>query len=350
MLVLGVDTACDDTGAAVVLDGHDVLSNVVSDQVRTHARFGGVVPELAARRHVEVILPTIDVALEWAGVGLEAIDAVAVNARHGLLRSVSVGVATAKSLAYARQLPFVGVHHVEAHIYSALIEEPEATFPLICLAVAGGHNLLIEMTGHGNYEIIGRTLDDAAGEAFDKVARLLDLPFPGGPQLAALAAEGGREAYEFPRPLLQDRSLDFSFSGLKTAVANTVQSETAAGTLDASGVAASFQEAAVDVLVGKTLRAAKSRDVRMVTVVGGVAANERLRGRMQSALDEAGIRYAFAPRQYCTDNGAMIASLGWYRLLAGERDALDLDARARTPFSDLRTPTDRPAGRAGATH
>ena len=335
MLVLGIDTACDDSGAAVVRDGHVVLSNVVSGQVKTHARFGGVVPELAARRHVEVILPTVEVALERADVNLDAIDAVAVNAKHGLLRSVSVGVAAAKSLAYARGLPFVGVHHVEAHIYSALIEETDPDFPLICLAVAGGHNLLIEMTGHGSYEIIGRTLDDAAGEAFDKVARLLDLPFPGGPHLAALAAEGDRHAYNFPRPLLHERNLDFSFSGLKTAVANTVHSEVTAGTLDAAGVAASFQEAAVDVLVEKTLRAAKSRKARMITVVGGVAANERLRERMESALDELGVRYAFAPRQYCTDNGAMIASLGWYRLSAGDRDGLEIDARARTPFSEL---------------
>lgn len=335
MLVLGVETACDDTGVGLVVDGHDVLANVVASQVSTHAEYGGVVPELAARRHVETVLGVLDLALADASVTLDDVDAVAVNCKHGLLRSVSVGVAASKALAYARGLPLLGVHHIEAHVYSALIERPDVDFPVVCLAVAGGHNLLINMLDHGRYEIIGRTLDDAAGEAFDKVARLLGLPFPGGPALSRLASEGDPNAVSFPRPLMNSGDLNFSFSGLKTAVAVALQRDDLLASVPAPDVAASFQEAVVDVLVAKTMRAAEQRGARTITVVGGVAANARLRDALTAAASRAGIECIFPARQFCTDNGAMVAALGWYRYRAGDRAGLDLDARARTHFAPI---------------
>jgi len=333
--ILGIETACDDTGIAVVEDGHRVLANVVASQVGTHSRYGGVVPELAARRHVENVLYVLDLALEEASADLGSLDAVAVNCKHGLLRSVAVGVAAAKSLAYALEVPLIGVHHVEAHLYSALIEQPDLEFPLISLAVAGGHNLLIEMADHGRYEIIGRTLDDAAGEAFDKVARRLGLPFPGGPVLSRLAAEGDPHAIPFPRPLLDSHDLNFSFSGLKTAVSVLIDSYPSLDSVPVADVAASFQEAVVDVLVAKTLRGAQERRARTVTVVGGVAANARLREVFNERGHALGIECLFPKREYCTDNGAMVASLGWYRYRAGDTAGLDLDARARTHFAPI---------------
>jgi N6-L-threonylcarbamoyladenine synthase len=335
MRVLGIETACDDTGVGIVEDGHAVIANVVASQVSTHAQFGGVVPELAARRHVETVLGVIDMALGEASMTLADVDAVAVNCKHGLLRSVSVGVAAAKAIAYAQGVPLLGVHHVEAHLYSALIDRREVQFPMVCLAVAGGHNLLIEMSAHGTYTILGRTLDDAAGEAFDKVARLLGLPFPGGAALSTLATKGDPNSIQFPRPMIESNDLNFSFSGLKTAVAVELQHNGAMPDHQPADVAASFQEAVVEVLVSKTLRAARERDARAISVVGGVAANARLREAVDQGAAALGVECIFPRPEFCTDNGAMVAALGWYRHQAGDRAGLDLDARARTHFAPI---------------
>jgi len=277
----------------------------------------------------------LDLALEDASADLTSLDAVAVNCKHGLLRSVAVGVAAAKSLSYAIDIPLIGVHHVEAHLYSALIDQPDLEFPLVSLAVAGGHNLLVEMTDHGRYQIIGRTLDDAAGEAFDKVARRLGLPFPGGPVLSQLASKGEPDAIPLPRPMLDSQDLNFSFSGLKTAVSVLIDGYPDLDSVPVADVAASFQEAVVDVLVAKTLRGAHERRARTITVVGGVAANARLREVLSERSQALGIECVFPKREYCTDNGAMVASLGWYRYRAGDTAGLALDARARTHFAPI---------------
>lgn len=333
MKILGIETACDDTSAAVVEDGYRVLSNVVWNQVRVHAEFGGVVPELAARRHVDVITKVIDEALRQSGTSYEDLDAVAVNCRHGLLRSVVIGVAAAKAISYARKLPLLGVHHIEGHIYSAFIENPDVGFPHVCLAVAGGHNLLIEVVSPGQYRLLGKTVDDAAGEAFDKVARYLGLGFPGGPLIDKMARTGNPKAYVFPRPMLDRDDFDFSFSGLKTAVLNLVtglKNEGAA--VNVKDIVASFQEAVVDVLVTKTIRASLAKNIGTVTVVGGVSANSHLRQTLAAKASEHGIRVIFPSLQYCTDNGAMIATAGFYRHRNGESAGLDLDAAASSPL------------------
>ena len=335
--VLGIETACDDTAAAVVENGHKVLSNVVWNQERVHAEFGGVVPELAARRHVDVITRVIDDALKRADVPYEALDAVAVNSRHGLLRSVVVGVAAAKAISYARGLPLIGVHHIEGHIYSALIENADIKFPHLCLAVAGGHNLLIEVAAHGKYRLVGRTLDDAAGEAYDKVARFLGLGFPGGPLIDRLAKEGNPKAVAFPRPMIERNDYDFSFSGLKTGVLNHVLSLKRSGTAsNVNDIVASFQEAVVDVLVSKTVHAARNMNIQTITVVGGVSANSRLRQKLTAEGELRNIRVIFPRLEFCTDNGAMIATAGFYRFRDGDLSGVDLDAAASAPLGSER--------------
>jgi N6-L-threonylcarbamoyladenine synthase len=309
-MVLGIETSCDETAAAIVMGGSDVLSSVVSTQIDLHAQYGGVVPEIASRAHLETLNPVIARAIVEAGIEPSRIDAVAATVGPGLIGALLVGVSAAKALALAWDVPFVGVNHLEAHLYAAFLEDPTLELPLVVLLVSGGHTMLIEMTAPGEYRLLGQTIDDAAGEAFDKVARFLGLGYPGGPAIDRLAGEGDPTAIAFPRAMRND-GLDFSFSGLKTAVVNEVRKHHDVVTAD---VAASFQEAVVDVLVTKARRAAKQVGAKGLVLGGGVAANSSLRERFLDACVEDGLRGFLPSREMCTDNAAMIASAGWYRL------------------------------------
>jgi N6-L-threonylcarbamoyladenine synthase len=320
--VLGIETSCDETAAAVVEGPHQVRSSVVSSQVDIHARYGGVVPEIASRAHVEMLTPVIAQALVEAGVGDEGVDAVAATVGPGLVGSLLVGVSTAKALALVWDVPFVGVNHLEAHLYAALVEDPHLELPLVALIVSGGHTLLVVMEDHMRYRLLGSTIDDAAGEAFDKVARYLGLGYPGGPAIDAIATKGDSQAIAFPRPM-RDEGYDFSFSGLKTAVVNYVRHHPDASTAD---VAASFQEAVVDVLIAKARRAARAVGGVALCLGGGVAANSLLRERFLDACAEEGVHGFLPSRAMCTDNAAMVAAAGWWRL--GRDGPTRLDAGA----------------------
>lgn len=311
-LVLGIETSCDETAAALVMGGNDVVSSVVSSQVEIHADFGGVVPEIASRAHVEALNPVIARAIVEAGVDETRIDAVACTHGPGLIGALLVGVSAGKALALAWDVPFVGVNHLEAHLYSAFLEDPTLEFPLVVLLVSGGHTMLVEMLDHGRYRLLGQTIDDAAGEAFDKVARFLDLGYPGGPAIDRAAMNGDPDAIRFPRALTDDPdNLDFSFSGLKTAVVNHVRKHPDVASAD---VAASFQWAVVDVLVTKARRAAQRVGAKGIVLGGGVAANSLLREELLGACAGDGIRGFLPSRAMCTDNAAMIAAAGWHRL------------------------------------
>jgi N6-L-threonylcarbamoyladenine synthase len=329
-LVLGIETACDDTAAAVVDEALRVRSSVVWGQKQTHEQFNGVVPELAARRHAEVILRVVKQALDEAGAKPGDLSAIAVNNQHGLIRSVVVGVAAARGLAFAQGIPLIPLHHVEAHVFSAIMTDPALFEEHICLAVAGGHNALIHVHSVGDYEVIGRTLDDSAGEAFDKVGSYLGLPFPAGAQVDKLARDGNPRAYDFPRPKLKDGTLNFSFSGLKTPV-RMVAEKLLSGE-GAADVAASFERAVVDVLVAKAIAAAQSRNVKRLSVVGGVACNTLLREELPRAGEKAGITVTFAPPRLCTDNAAMVAGLAQHKIREGATGALDVDATPNAPL------------------
>lgn len=334
-ITLGIETSCDETAAAVVKDGTEVLSSVVSSQIALHRKYGGVVPEVASRAHIEQLLPVIDTALHEAKITPQEIDVVAATAGPGLVGALLVGVSAAKALSLAWEVPFAAVNHLEGHIYAAFLEEPDIELPVVVLLVSGGHTMLVEMQDFGEYHLLGQTCDDAAGEAFDKVARLLDLGYPGGPEIDRLADRGNPEAVPFPRPMLHD-GLDFSFSGLKTAVANyllnrklSVQSDVTAANLPeatpatqgvtTADIAASFQRAVVDVLVAKTARAVQVSQSRQNTSVncaclaGGVAANSALRVQFAEAMSDLGVRSFIPSRAMCTDNAAMIASAGWWQ-------------------------------------
>ncbi len=320
-VVLGLETSCDETAAAVVMGGSDVLSSVVNTSIEQHVPYGGVVPEIASRAHVELIAPVIAQAIEESGVTESRIDAVAATVGPGLIGALLVGVAAAKALALVWDVPFVGVNHLEAHLYAGLLEDPSLEMPLVVLLVSGGHTMLVEMRGHGQYRLLGETIDDAAGEAFDKVARFLGLGYPGGPAIDREANYGDPTAIAFPRAMPD--SLNFSFSGLKTAVMNHVRKHPEAVTAD---VAASFQMAVVDSLVAKARRAAREVGAKGLALGGGVAANTLLRERWASACEEDGIR-AFVPsRAMCTDNAAMIAAAGWFRLQSDGPSSLDCGA------------------------
>ena len=321
-IVLGVESSCDETAAACVMGGTDVLSSVVSSQVDLHARFGGVVPEIASRAHLELIVPVIAQAVVEAGVDDARIDAVAATVGPGLIGSLLVGVSAAKALALVWGVPFVGVNHMEAHLYASFLEDPSLELPMVVLLVSGGHTMLIAMEDHGRYRLIGRTIDDAAGEAFDKVARYLGLGYPGGPAIDREAMKGDPSAIDFPRAMLND-GYNFSFSGLKTAVINYVRKNPTVSTPD---VAASFQQAVVDVLVAKSRRAAREVGAKALALGGGVAANSLLREQFLSACVEDGLHGFLPSREMCTDNAAMIAAAANFRYLAGQRDALDIDA------------------------
>ena len=324
MRVLGIETSCDETAVAVVQD-RVVLSNVVSSQTDLHARFGGVVPELASRAHVEALNPLMDEALERAGCRFADIEGVAVTVGPGLVGALLVGLAGAKAVAFATGAAFIGVNHLEGHVYANFLEHGAPEPPYVCLVVSGGHTMLVHMPEEHRYVVLGQTVDDAAGEAFDKIARFMGLGFPGGPALDALARDGDPSAIAFPRAMLGSGDYDFSLSGLKTSVLRYVKAEREAGrTVDPADLAASFQEAIVDVQVDKTIRAARDTGVGTVLLGGGVVANTRLRERIERDASEAGIRVRFPSMQLCTDNAAMIACAGASRLERGERTPLEV--------------------------
>ena len=321
-VVLGIETSCDETAAAVVMGGNDVLSSVVATQIDLHARYGGVVPEIASRAHVEAMNVVIRQAISQSGVPIERIDAVAATVGPGLIGTLLVGVAAAKSVALVLDKPFIGVNHLEAHLYAALLDDPHVEFPMLVVLVSGGNTLFVEMRGHGDFSVIGQTIDDAAGEAFDKVARFLDLGHPGGPAIDRIALTGNANAIEFPRAMLHD-GLDVSFSGLKTSVINYVRKNPTVSTAD---VAASFQYAVVDVLAAKARKAAQQIGAKTVALGGGVAANSLLRSTMTTVCAESGWRLVLPSMGMCTDNAAMIASAGWYRLVADGPSSMDMGA------------------------
>lgn len=333
MRVLGIETSCDETAAAVVTDGKTVLSDVVATQFDLHARYGGVVPELAARRHQENILPVLRAALDQAGLTINQLDGIAVTQGPGLIGALVIGFAVAKALAYALRLPIVGVHHLRAHILAAFLEEPPPAFPFVALVVSGGHSNLYLVKGFQDMTLLGRSRDDAAGEAFDKVAKLLHLGYPGGVAIEALSASGDPQAIPLPRPRIEHEPLTFSFSGLKTAVAYLIKKHPEmldpAHQPGPADLAASFQEAVVDSLVSRALTAVESTRSKRLVVAGGVAANRRLRQVLQAQTQAAGIELFIPPPKRCTDNAAMVAALGYHLLQAGERLDLSGDVFAR---------------------
>ncbi len=337
MLILGIDTSCDDTSASVVRDGRHALSNVVHSQIELHHPYGGVVPELASRAHLRNITPVVSEALSKANVRLEDLNGIAVTVGPGLIGSLLVGLCYAKAISYVNNIPFVGINHLEGHILSIFLEDQVPDFPFVALTVSGGHTCLYAVYDFGRYSLLGKTLDDAAGEAFDKVAKVLGLGYPGGIEIEKMARSGNPEKISFPRAYLSKDSLDFSFSGIKTSVAlffkkwqkdSSLQKE-----IQISDISASFQEAVVDVLIEKIKRAVQKTKVKSVVVAGGVACNKRLREKLLKELKGIGIYF---PRpEFCTDNGAMIAVAGYHRLRKGERADLYTDAVSRYSISDI---------------
>ena len=326
MIVLGIETSCDETAVAVVEDLR-VRSNLIATQVDLHERFGGVVPEVASRAHVEALTPLLGESLERAGVGFGDLDGIAVTIGPGLIGALLVGIAAAKSLAFALDVPMIGVNHLEGHIWANFLEHGAPDPPYVALVVSGGHTMLVHMTAEHDYRVLGQTVDDAAGEAFDKIARFIGLGFPGGPALDRAARDGDPNAIAFPRPMVDSDDYAFSMSGLKTAVLRHVKAERDAGReIDLADLAASFQEAIVDVQVTKTVRAARETGVGTVLLGGGVVANSRLRERMASAGQASGVRVLCPSMALCTDNGAMIAAAGASRLRRGEITPLDVSA------------------------
>ena len=332
-VILGIETSCDETAAAIVVDGRQVLANVVSSQVDLHARYGGVVPEIAGRAHESLLTPVIAEAMVEAGVTDDDIDVVAATHGPGLIGSLLIGVSAAKALALGWGLPFIGINHHEAHLYAALIEEPEMEFPLVVMLVSGGHTMLIEFQDHGRYKLLGATVDDAAGEAFDKVARYLGLGYPGGPVIDRLSQEGDPNAIKFTPPM-RNEGLNFSFSGLKTAVVNYVRQHPDVETAD---VAASFQSAVVDVLTHKARKAAREIGAKGICLAGGVAANSELREKTLDMCVEDGIQGFLPSRAMCTDNAAMVAATAWWRMQSEGQSPLDLgaDPNLKLPFLEV---------------
>ncbi len=326
MLVLGIETSCDETAAAVLVRGEEILSSVVASQDQIHASYGGVVPELASRRHVEIVLPVVDRALNKAGVGLRDIEGIAVTQGPGLVGSLLVGCSVAKVLAYVHRLPLVGVNHLEGHIFAVFLVEPKPAYPFLALVVSGGHTALYTAERPRRYELIGQTRDDAAGEAFDKVAKLLGLGYPGGPIIERTAPSGDPKAIALPMAQISDGASDFSFSGIKTAVSLFVKRHAPLSDQAVADVAASFQATAVKMLTTKTVKAARRLGIKRIVLTGGVAANRALRAALRAEAEERGWELYIPPPSLCTDNAAMIAAAGFPRLRAGERAPLTLNA------------------------
>lgn len=325
--ILAIESSCDETAAAVVQNGRTVLSNVISSQIALHTLYGGVVPEIASRKHIEKINQVIEEALRQAGTGLDEIDAVGVTYGPGLVGALLVGVAEAKAIAYARNLPLVGVHHIEGHVSANYIEHPELEPPFLCEIISGGHTHLVIVKDYGEFEILGRTRDDAAGEAFDKVARAIGLGYPGGPKIDKLSREGNPGAINFPRAHIEEAPYDFSFSGLKSAVLNYLNKCRMTGeTIVEADVAASFQQAVVDVLVDTAIRGAQDFHMDKLAIAGGVASNQTLRKAMEDACRQKGICFYYPSPILCTDNAAMIGAAAYYEFIKGVRHGWDLNA------------------------
>lgn len=326
-LILAIESSCDETAASVVKNGRTILSNVISSQIELHKLYGGVVPEIASRKHIEKINQVIEEALEEAEVTLDDLDAVGVTYGPGLVGALLVGVAEAKAISYAKKLPLVGVHHIEGHVSANYIEHPDLEPPFMCLIVSGGHTHLVIVKDYGEFEILGRTRDDAAGEAFDKVARAIGLGYPGGPKIDKLAKEGNAEAIQFPKAKLESGPYDFSFSGVKSAVLNYINKYKMQGEeFDRADLAASFQKAVVDTLVEKAVKAAKEYHMDKLAIAGGVASNSALRGAMENACKKESIQFYYPSPIFCTDNAAMIGVAAYYEYQKGTRHGLDLNA------------------------
>jgi len=327
ILILAIESSCDETAAAVVKNGREVLSNVIFSQIALHTVYGGVVPEIASRKHIEKINQVIEEALQEAGVTLQDITAIAVTYGPGLVGALLVGVSAAKAISFATDIPLIGVHHIEGHISANYIENKELEPPFVCLVASGGHSHLVEVKDYGEYEIIGRTRDDAAGEAFDKVARAIGLGYPGGPKIDKLAKEGNPDAIPFPRAKVAENEYDFSFSGLKSAVLNYLNGCQMKGeTVCEADVAASFQKAVIDVLVEHSVHAVKEYGMDKFAIAGGVASNSSLRAALKEACEKENIAFYHPTPIYCTDNAAMIGVAGYYEYLKGVRDGYDLNA------------------------
>jgi len=339
MNILGIDTSCDDTSAAVIVDGHVVLSNVVSSQVRLHYPYGGVVPELASREHIRNIVPVVHEAMSRANLKMKDLDGIAVTIGPGLVGSLLVGLYYAKALAYANQIPMVAVNHLEGHILSILLEDHAPEFPFVALTVSGGHTSLYYVRNFCDYTPLGQTLDDAAGEAFDKVAKILGLGYPGGAVIEELSRSGDRGKIPFPRAYLDAESFDFSFSGLKTAVSLYIQkwrdNEELRNSVRSEDIAASFQEAVLDVLAEKLIKAGKKMGVDSIIAAGGVACNKALRKKLDHSAEMEGMHVFYPRPEYCTDNGAMIGLAGYYRIINGDEADLSIDVKSRFPIETL---------------
>lgn len=325
--ILGVESSCDETSASVIKNGRIILSNIISSQIDLHKKYGGVVPEIASRKHVELIIPVINQALEEAGVTLDQIDAVGVTYGPGLVGALLVGLTAAKAIAFTANKPLVGVHHIEGHIAANYLQYPDLEPPFICLVASGGHSHIVHVVSYDRFEILGQTRDDAAGEAFDKISRAIGLGYPGGPLIDKNAKQGNSKAIDFPRVHFSDGSFDFSFSGLKTAVLNYLnRMEQSGQKISIPDVAASFQQAVVDVLVRNTIAAAKLKRIDKIALAGGVAANSQLRAEMKEIAGKAGIAVMYPELVLCTDNAAMIGCAAYYEYIKGRRDGLDLNA------------------------
>jgi N6-L-threonylcarbamoyladenine synthase len=326
-LILGIESSCDETAAAVIKNGRYIMSNVISSQIDLHKKYGGVVPEIASRKHVELIIPVINQALDEAGVSLSDIDAVGVTYGPGLVGALLVGLTAAKAIAFTADKPLVGVHHIEGHIAANYLQYPELEPPFICLVASGGHSHIVQVKSYGEFEILGQTRDDAAGEAFDKISRAIGLGYPGGPLIDKYALKGNSNAISFPRVHFNDGTLDFSFSGLKTSVLNYLNKMEQTGEeINIPDVAASFQKAVVDVLVENTIRAAKMKNINKIALAGGVAANSQLRSEIKSTAQKQGIDVMYPGLILCTDNAAMIGCAAYYEYIKGKRADLDLNA------------------------
>mgnify|MGYP001812720863 FL=1 len=341
MIVLGIESSCDETGIAVYDSDKGLLAHTLHSQVAVHAEFGGVVPELASRDHIRYLLPLLEQALELAGISKAAIDGVAYTAGPGLIGALMSGASVGRSLAWALDVPALEVHHMEGHLLAPMLEDSPPGFPFVALLVSGGHTLLAYVKGIGRYELLGQSLDDAAGEAFDKTAKLLGLGYPGGPALAAIAEQGRSGIYKFPRPMIDRPGLDFSFSGLKTFALNTMQkaAEIESGELSQqtkADISLAFEEAVVDTLKIKCRRALEQQHCDRLVIAGGVGANKRLRAELAKMIKQLGGELFYPRIEFCTDNGAMIAQAGCFRLMAGETQPLEIDARARWSMQELK--------------
>lgn len=338
MKVLGIETSCDETGIALYDSEQGLLGHQIYSQIAVHAEYGGVVPELASRDHIRKSLPLIKEVLADSELSLADLDGVAYTSGPGLVGALLVGACVGRSLAWALDIPAIGVHHMEGHLLAPMLEEDKPEFPFIALLVSGGHTQLVKVEGVGQYEVLGESLDDAAGEAFDKAAKMMGLPYPGGPALSQLAAQGDEKRFVFPRPMTDRPGLDFSFSGLKTKVRTTILELAVDGVLaeqDKADIAACFQAAVVDTLVLKCKRALKQHQVKRIVIAGGVGANQRLRRQLKSAVEKLGGQAYYPRSEFCTDNGAMIAYAGWQRLKAGQQQSLEVAVTPRWPMTEL---------------